>query len=383
MLRVICLASAIVLVPLATASADSAGDLGANAALKYWQAFATLPQFSDTESQALNADCLTMPLDAHARELVAKADYSLAMLHRGAAITGCEWAGAVEEGVYARFPQAPAARLLSALACLRARIRFEDHQNGPGLDDAIAAMTLGRHISRAETAIMLLVGYAIESRSIEVLAMHLPRLDMRKVADLKTRLSVLPAGISVAASLQSEEKYALDWFIRAVKEARDNEALVNLMGSLEAIEGKPRDPVEAGRKSLAECGGTAEGVLKFAEAMRPSYKLMAQKVELPVNEFQDEFNRETAKHSGNPVFKVFFPGIDNIRRSQARYDERRTLLQAAMAVQVEGREALKKFTDPVVGGPLEYAAFPGGFELRSKWKLDDKPVTLVVGQRGK
>src|SRR5262249_14444282 len=148
-----------------------------------------------------------------------------------------------------------------------------------GLDDAIAGMTLGRHISRAETAIMLLVGYAIESRSIEVLAMHLPRLDTRTVADLKTRLSALPAGISVAASLRSEEKYALDWFIRAVKEARDKEALMTLLGSLEAIEGKPRDPAEAGRKSLAECGGTAEGVLKFAEAMRPSYKLMAQKVE--------------------------------------------------------------------------------------------------------
>ena len=59
------------------------------------------------------------------------------------------------------------------------------------------------------------------------------------------------------------------------------------------------------------------------------------------------------------------------------------LLQVALAIQVEGRDALKNFADPVVGGPLEYSAFPGGFELRSKWKLEDKPITLVVGQRGK
>jgi hypothetical protein len=37
----------------------------------------------------------------------------------------------------------------------------------------------------------------------------------------------------------------------------------------------------------------------------------------------------------------------------------------------------------VAGGPFEYSAFDGGFELRSKWKLDDKPPTLTVGRRGK
>jgi hypothetical protein len=382
MLRALCLVMTILLAPVGYVRADSAADLGANAALKYWQAFATLPQFSDAESQAINADCLTMPLDAHARELVAKADYSLQMLHRGAAISGCEWAAPQEEGIYARFPQGPAARLLSALACLRARIRFEDRQNGPALDDAIAAMTLGRHVTRAETVIMLLVGYAVEHRTLAVLAMNLPRLDARMIADLKARLAALPSAMSATASLLSEERFSLDWFIRVVKEVKDKEALVNLLGTLEVTEGKPHDPVEVGRKYLAECGGTADGVLKFAEEMRPSYKLMAQKLELPLDQFQAEYDRETTKRSGNPVFKVFFPGLDKIRSSQARYDARRTLLQAALAVQVAGRDALKNFTDPIVGGPLEYSAFPGGFELRSKWKLEDKPVTLVVGQRG-
>jgi hypothetical protein len=386
MLRAPCLAMTFLLFALGTASADSASDLGANAALKYWQGFATLPQFSDAESQAINAECLTMPLDAHAREVVSKADYSLQMLHRGAALPRCEWAAAHEEGIYARFPQGPAARLLSSLACLRARLRFEDRQNVPAVDDLVAAMTLGRHISPAGTNIMLLVGYAIENRTSEALAMNLARLDARTIADLKTRLAALPPVMTPAAALLTEEKFFLDWFIRAVKEAKDKEALVNLLGTLTATsepEGKPRDPAEMGRAFLAECGGTAAGALKFAEEMRPSLKLMAQKLELPIDQFQSEFDRETARHAANPVFKAFFPGLNHIRRSQARYDVRRTLLQAALAVQVGGRDALKGFTDPVVGGPLEYAAFPGGFELRSKWKLEDKPVTLVVGQRGK
>jgi hypothetical protein len=50
--------------------------------------------------------------------------------------------------------------------------------------------------------------------------------------------------------------------------------------------------------------------------------------------------------------------------------------------------------DPMIGWPFDYVAFTGGFELRSKWKLDDKsrsnwklpesfaaPVILTVGRR--
>jgi hypothetical protein len=48
---------------------------------------------------------------------------------------------------------------------------------------------------------------------------------------------------------------------------------------------------------------------------------------------------------------------------------------AALAVQLHGRDALKDHPDPVAGGPFEYAAFEGGFELRSRLKdRDDKPA---------
>jgi hypothetical protein len=51
-----------------------------------------------------------------------------------------------------------------------------------------------------------------------------------------------------------------------------------------------------------------------------------------------------------------------------------------------GRDALKKHRDPVLGGPFEYTARKGGFELRSKWQLDErlaKPLALTVGRPGK
>jgi hypothetical protein len=67
-------------------------------------------------------------------------------------------------------------------------------------------------------------------------------------------------------------------------------------------------------------------------------------------------------------------------------------LSAALAVQLDGREALKNHPDPVVGGSFAHVAFEGGYELRSHWIPDAKlplkrglssePLVLTVGRIG-
>src|SRR5262249_23245203 len=127
MLRALRLTTFILILPSGHASADVSTDLGANAALKYWQAFATLPKFTDAEQSRLMAEDLTMPVDAQARESVGKAEYALRMMHHGARLPRCDWGiGWEEDGVEVLLPQMTAARVLSSLACLRARIRFAD-----------------------------------------------------------------------------------------------------------------------------------------------------------------------------------------------------------------------------------------------------------------
>ena len=114
MLRALCLATTILVLTVGDTHADAPPNPGANAALKYWQAFATLPKFTDAEGQKLNAESLTIPLDAQARELVTRAEYSLQMIHRGAALPRCDWGIGHEEGIHVRLPQGPAARVLTA-----------------------------------------------------------------------------------------------------------------------------------------------------------------------------------------------------------------------------------------------------------------------------
>jgi hypothetical protein len=378
MLRALGLSMTVVVLSLGSARADAPPGLGANAALTYWQAFAALPKLTDAEQKQLNVGCLTVPLDAHAREVVDRAAYALRMMHRGAALPRCDWGiGWEEEGIGVRLTHAAGARALSALACLRARLRFEEGKNAEAVDDIVAGMTLGRHVGRDGVYVMLLTGYAIEQHMMEALALYLPQLDAGTVKGLKARLDALPPGGNPATALRFEEKWALNWFISKIKEAKDKESLLAL---LSRFWGTP----EKGRAFLEECGGTAEGVLKVAEETRQCYALTTKKLSLPLDQFEKEWAREESKLAGDPVFKLLFPAVDKVRRAQARIDVRRALLAAALAIRLDGRDALKRRPDPVIGGPFEYVPFEGGFELRSKLEQQDgKPVALTVGRRGK
>ncbi len=358
-------------------------DGGANAALEYGQAFIALRR-GVGDQEMLIAECLTMPLDAHARELVTKAAYALRMVQRAAKQPRCDWANDFEPGIEISYTHANGAQVLSSLACLRARLRFEEGKSAEAIEDILAAMTLARHISRDDTLDSLWAGHAIEQRMSEVLALYLPKLDAKMIHDLTKRLDALPPSGSAATATMRMEQAMLDWIVGEIKEAKDQEGLLAFLSQLCGCNSEPPEKKrERGRAFLAECSGTAQGVLKYAEEMRQCSARLAKKLDLPPDQATKEFEREEIKRSGNPIFKVFAPVLRKILNRQTQANVCRSLLSAALAVQLTGRSALKNHPDPVVGGPFDYVAFEGGFELHSKAKLDDKPVALTVGRRGK
>jgi hypothetical protein len=266
---------------------------------------------------------------------------------------------------------------------LRGRLRFEAGKSAVAIDELLDAMTLGRHVSKDRSIITGLVAYNIEHRAIEILARYLPRLDAKTMADLRTRLEALPPFGSQATALLTSERESLNWFIRRVKETKDKESLLSFLSWVGISEGVDRDSGEKARAFLEACGGTAEGVIKFADDLAPCYAKTAKMFDLPLADFEKEFQRESIKRAGNPVYQLFFPALAKVREARARADVRRALLSAAIAVQIDGPDSLKDHLDPALGGQFEYASFPGGFELRSQLKgQDGNPIRLTVGQRG-
>jgi RNA polymerase sigma factor (sigma-70 family) len=361
----------------------AAADPNANAAMQYGQAFIALRR-GVGEPDKLYAECLTMPLDAHAREVVARGAYALRVMHRGAASARCDWSVPTERGVDVPFTHGDGALVLGCLACLRARLRFEEGHNNEALSDLVAALTLARHVSQDGTLDGLWGGYKIEARAGEILAGNLQRLDLKSIKDLQTRLDALPPGGSVAGATMRMEESLLGWIVGEVEEAKDRESLLDFLSQLAGFKSDAPEKNQAkGRALLEACGGNAEGVLRFAEEMRQHYPRMTKTLDLHADHVDQEFEHEAKKLADNPVYKVFAPVLHNVRRRQAQTDVRRALLATALAVRLEGRDGMKRHSDPVVGGQFDYVAFEGGFELRSQWKRDDQPVTLTVGRRGK
>ena len=88
-----------------------------------------------------------------------------------------------------------------------------------------------------------------------------------------------------------------------------------------------------------------------------------------------------AEAKDNPIFKLFFPAVSKVRRAEARLQARQALRKAALAILIDGADAAKTQRDPFGDGPFEYIPFDGGFELRSKFKAQDKQASLTVGRR--
>jgi RNA polymerase sigma factor (sigma-70 family) len=362
-----------------------------NAAVPYGEAFLALRR-QPREYARLDVDCLTMPLDARARDQVTRGAYALRQMRRGAALPRCDWTAPAERGVALSFNPGEGARALSGLACLRARLSFAEGRPAEALEDILAALTLARQLAREGTLHSLWDGYEIERQMGETLALYLPGLDNRSLKDVKARLEALPPGGSAATATGHMLEAMLNWVIGETREAKDREILLAFLTQLVPCTGGPPEGNRPqGEALLTACGGTAEGVLRFAEQMRPAAASLAKKLELPPDQVEAACERAEKQLASNPMFGVFAPILHKVRVRQAQAQIRRALLLAAVAVRLGGQEALPQHLDPVAGGPFVLVPVEGGFELQSKalpnengrsgWQPEPPPaVVLRVGR---
>src|SRR5947209_4020895 len=162
------------LVPLASA-AGAEPNLGANAALKYWLAFANMN--FDKEQEKILEEWNKVPLDVKADKLLDNARPMLLQLHRGAQIERCDWGLDYEDGVGMLLPHLAKARNLTRVAALDIR-RELARQNGPGaVQTGLDALTMARHTNSDFTLISILVRIVNEATVFEALATGLPKLD--------------------------------------------------------------------------------------------------------------------------------------------------------------------------------------------------------------
>jgi hypothetical protein len=197
---------------------NAAPDLGANAALKYWQAFAVLPAM-DKDQERLLQGWNKVPLDGTALALVERSRNSRLYLHRGAKLSRCDWSLDVEDGVGLLLSHCPRSLTLARLAALHARHAFERGDPKAGWEDVIDLLKLGRHVGMSPPFVVRWVDYKIETMAIEAAAPYLPELKPILPEAAPAVLDGLPAAPTLAQMVLSEKQIGLRWLIENMMEA--------------------------------------------------------------------------------------------------------------------------------------------------------------------
>jgi hypothetical protein len=348
-----------------------------NAAVKYLRADASLRQ-----SYALPPDAaaklqkaLEAPLDVEDEKLVAAADEALVEFRHGAAINRCDWEMSAEDGPLANTAHRGAIKELVAVAGIRARIRFRDGNVLGAMDDALAAMAAARHLSVDGSLASVLFAYNLEKSVTLVLAQHLLRLSPSQLHELASGLSALPSGSNLSAAFESE-KLSRNDLLAIVQDAKTRDELIEqLLHNIPALKSNKALAVEI----VDGCGGSVKGYDDCVEQQHSFYVSWASRFILPPGQFEKAYKAEFDELSRtNPVVRQFTPALPRFRWAEANEQTRRALLQTAIAVRLEGPQALNRHFDPYDSKPFTYTALDGGFRLESRLVDGGVPISLSI-----
>lgn len=380
------------MVAAANAQQVSEDQLATNAALKYWHAFAFIPEYDEPQKEII-WNWHNVAFDKAAVEVIRKGDWSLTYLHRGAALPQCVWGLDIEaDGAECYFPYLGKARQLARLAFLRGRYRFENGDEDGGIADALAVLKLARDAGRDQLLVSFLVRTSIEDdnhnpTAVHLLASYLPTLSPDGLRKLKAGLEALPAPGSVKEAWVRDLRIYVTSFRELVAGMEGSEHLSTEFGRL--VHGLDMTiDVDA---MIAAQGGTAAGLLAGVDEAAGHIEQASHLFDLPREEAYAEATALRAKaKAAAPLVAELVPDPKLFIYRDARVRVRQAALRAAIDVLREGPKAVNGTQDPCGDGPFSYKPLPnGGFTLISALPIDtahgcsddvDGYVSLTVGR---
>ncbi len=363
-----------------TKAGEAQSDAGGNAAMKYWQAFALLPAL-DHDQEKLLDQWNKIPLDGAAVKLIDGSQASREYLLRGTRIASCDWSLDLDDGIFLRLPFLAKARMLARLTALHARLEFSQKHWEAGWNDMFALFKLARDVETAPLMIAQLVGYSIDAVAIETTAPYLPELKSALPPHSASLLARLPQEPTAAQLLTVEKQVGPVWLLGRLRDAERKQP-----GSWQTVWKETFDSVFSGNEGAANADRdiilavkSYEQATKWLEELLPLYDEGVKIAGLRWDEFDPAYTNFVKKTSAVNAFKTFYPKFDNFTARQRRHQAQAALFRAAVLVVQEGPEKINDVQDPFGGGPFEYRGLDNGFELRSKLRFNEKPVSLTIG----
>ena len=372
-----------------------------NPALRYYQALLLVPKFEPEDSQFLfETDWRGRPLDERFGRLISKYDGSFNLLRKAAqAQVPCAWGVDLSDGPAMVMPRLAPAKHLVQVARMRIHWQLQNGLQTQARDDLLAALALGRNLSRDGLGISTLVQFSIEELIAWGIAGNFFQFSPETLQQIADGLNAAPPRGTVAESIPITKYLFCDWYLKRIEQFRrenpGNEAkILDLIRDLY----RPTLVSEEEKKSdlpdrlIAAGGGTSAGVADLIRALEPLYRELERIMALPYAEYGPSFETFKAEigRLSNPLAQRFL-GYDRSRRNEFGTQVQLAMVRAAIAYKLHGEQGLKTVMDPCANGPfsLRRFVFDGidrGFELKSSSSFNwngGEQVLIFVERDGK
>ncbi|MEI6236212.1 MAG: hypothetical protein WCT04_24415 [Planctomycetota bacterium] len=334
-----------------------------NAALRYWQAFSLMGEFSPEDHKLIDR-----PGEAAQGEqrtlLVERLALPLKLLHLAASIPQCDWGTDWDQnGPGTLMPHLSKSRELSRAACLAAREEFDKGHFDAGIQYALDILALSRNVGKDDGMISRLVAISIEQIAIQtILAPAIPRMHKKDLAKLQKALDQCPPAPNLSTVIQSERKI-VTWSERQVASGGLAE-LKKLFAGTEATQTDAVSTPEMFKAAITEMNALFSDLEKIVDEPYKDFQISALALEKRVA-------------TAGPLTRLFFPTISRVRTSVERGACNMAMLRAGIVMRLNGETDAANTVDPYGTGPFGYKATPDGFEFTSALLFTDgKPVKL-------
>jgi hypothetical protein len=311
-------------------------DLGENAALVYWQAFALMPKW-DAKEQAIVGEWKTASLDNATDKMLQKASQALELLHTATGMPNCDWGLRLDAGPAVLMPHLSQARAMARVGLLSFRYNWQLGKKSKALDNLLDVAALARQTARGPL-ISLLVASAIDKEFVDGACEHLGEMNASELTQLRKGLAMSSLVPETKEVLRFERAIGVGWLANKLAAAN----VANVRKTL----------TEAGMTSLA--GETPKGIKEVLDEAAALLDETGAMLTMPYDTYVRQRAALVKKmdESTNPFIKLLFPAWSKSRDHLDALGAKLALLDAAAVYIADGKEAFAKVKDPYGDGPF-------------------------------
>lgn len=337
-----------------------------NAAVWYLTAQLVMGSYDD-DAKAVVESWDELDADAGAEVVDNRLADAMAYIRRGASLDRCSWAVDFEQdGFGALLPHLTMLREYAKILAVSGQVRMNQSDAEGAIEDFVAIIRLSRHGSSDGSLIGCLVQFSIEKIAADTLAKQLHRFDRDQLDLLRQQLAALPPNRATVRSAIPVERLCGKW-IKTLVTSGDFETLNNL--GIQGI-GKTNTPKQ--RDAIVE------KLIKLVDELDTYYQRLYDNLGLSYEEFvkADAKFVEDVQETNNILVAMLMPALRPAYDTQRNRTSTLAILDAAIALRLDGEQAFGKVFDPADGKPFDRQMTDEGMVISSRLKKNDEAVSL-------